>query len=620
MHPDWYKRPLLWCLAALIFWLVLFYRPVPSSKDVFHALPLKQVTLAARVEGFPVQKKQSNNVALKVLSVNGAPADGYVYARFPDFNPQWKDVLEVKGRLQQPYGIDLLGNFDWRRYLSYKHIFTEIKVSQAQVIEPAPLPLRLIRWIRADMLRVFAESFPPELASIAGGVLLGERGEISPQLYTAFQDSGAIHLLVASGGNVGFVTLITIAVCSFFGASRKITLVAAVSIAGVYTLAAGADAPLVRAYFMSVCACVGYFLGRNSGVLQGLLVSCFLILCFQPASVFETGFQMSFLATLAIIVCLSNYKLPGKWPAWGRFFAQIFLATLATQLILLPIFTNVFYKVSLTGLLANMILVPWASLLMAMTFSYYILTWLHAGGLLLLPVRECLEGFKTLVEFFASFRLSALPAAAWRTGYIVGFYAILFWLLHLPQKAFARKLFWPCLVLALAAPAGQVLFFSPGRVYLLNEWYRHAALVQMPSGQVFVFGEELKEEQIAAALYKMGVRRADAVLAFTAVAGKNDLSGLSKTGEVIRPFETGVWPGDTLQIGKTTLTVQWAEHQNRNGRFWTNAGYSGTEKDEVSYCLTEKNHSVCLGAGARFVRQGESFFASQKNKTVQVKI
>ena len=112
MHPDIYKRPLLWCLAALIIGLVLFYRPAPSARDVFHFIPQKTVTLTGRVESFAVSKKKSQNVVLKVSAVDGAPTQGLVYARLTDFDPQWKDTLQITGRLQEPYGIDLLGNFN----------------------------------------------------------------------------------------------------------------------------------------------------------------------------------------------------------------------------------------------------------------------------------------------------------------------------------------------------------------------------------------------------------------------------------------------------------------------------------------------------------------------------
>lgn len=614
MHSDIYKRPLLWCLAALIIGLVLFYRPAPSSRDVFHFIPQKTVTLTGRVESFAVSKKKSQNVVLKVSAVDGAPTQGLVYARLTDFDPQWKDTLQITGRLQEPYGIDLLGNFNWRGYLATKNIFTEIKSSRVEVMHQAAWPFRAIRAVRADILRVFNEAFSPELAGIAGGVLLGERGELPPSLFTAFQDSGAIHLLVASGGNVGFVTLVTLALCGLIGVRRKKGLLLALCVAGVYTLIAGADAPLVRAYFMAASACVGYLLGRNSGVFQGLLVSCFLILCVAPASVFETGFQMSFLATLAIILCLNNYQIPVKWPKWVRFFAQIFLATLSTQLALLPVFTNVFYKVSLTGLVSNMILVPLASLLMGLSFVYYLFCKLHVGWLLFYPTLGCLEIFRYLVEFFASFRFSALPVSAWRGGTVAAYYIGLFWLFNWPLKNLSKKILWPSVVAVVLLLGAGRMVFAPKRVYLLNEWNKGAVLVQLAKNEVFVFYDGLEREKITAALRKIGVSQASAEFYLTVPKKEKDPTNLR-----LLPF-VQAWPGESWRVGDTHVTMRWGLHRAKDGHLWENTGYSGTDKDDVSYCVTRSGKEVCVGARARFVQAGGKIAERERNKTVLLKI
>lgn len=614
MHPDVYKRPLLWVLAAYIVTLVSCYSPAPSKRDVFHLLPHKQVTLTGRVDGFAVSKKGVRNAAVKVLSVNGFPADGTVYARFKDFEPEWKDTVSVTGKLQQPYGINLLGNFDWRRYLSLKHIFTEIKVSEAFVLKPAPFFLRWIRAVRSDILRVFDASFPPETAGIAGGVLLGERGEFSEALYTSFQDSGAIHLLVASGGNVGFVTLITLFICSLAGVGRRKMMLAALFTAGVYALVAGADAPLVRAYLMTLCACMGYLLGRNSGVFQGLLVSCFAILIFQPAAVFETGFQMSFLAALAIIIGLNNYSPPAAWPRRVRFFAQIFLATLSTQLVLLPVFTNVFYKVSLTGLLSNMILVPLASCVMGLSFAYYVAQLLHLGGLLYWPLWGALGLFKTLVEFFASFRFSALPASSWGTGTVVCYYTGLFLLFNLPLKNFVRKIAPYGLAVMIFSLAAQYVFRPALTVYLLNEWNRSSAVICTRTGEAFVLGDGIKPDRILRALYKTGVRKADAFLSFT--EGKYP-DGNVYAEKTVVPFGA-VWPEDAFSVGNSRVRVLWGLHETKDGRIWENKGYSGTEKDDVSYCIENSDKEICVGAHARFVRADNKITRGRLNDTVRV--
>ena len=616
MHPDIYKRPLFLFLLILILGIFFFYKPTPAENDVSNFLPQKEVTLVGRVERFYTSKQKSNNVIVKVLYVNGQKASGRVYARLTDFEPLWKDTLEIKGRLQKPYGIDLLGNFNWRKYLAYKQVFAEIKSSDVRVVKTAARPWRILRAVRADILRVFNQSFPAPLAQIAGGILLGERGDLPAQLTGAFQDSGAIHLLVASGGNVGFVTLMSLAVCALLGVRRKKALWVALAVAGVYTFIAGADAPLLRAYFMTVCGCCGYYLGRNSGVWQGLILSCVIILIGAPSSLFETGFVMSFAATAGLIIGLANYPLPGRWPKIVRFFAQIFVATLAVQLVLLPVFTNVFYKISLTGLLANMILVPLASLLLGLSFGYYVLSVFHVGILLYEPTVFCLKLFLYLVEFFASFKLSAISVAAWGTGTIVAYYAIVFGVLHLPLKKFIKKGAPALLAVAAAALGLQALYNAHTRIYVLDEWYKNTVLIKTADDKVFIVGNALETQKVQNALRKLGRLQADALFITHTKPSKFDYTGLAPV--VVRPFENN-WPGQShWTFGKTSVKLIWGLHETKNGRIWENAGYSGSEQDDVSYCFSVKNKpEFCVGAQARFVRLPHKTIDPVVNQTVE---
>ena len=619
MHPDFYKRPLLYVLIALILGLLFFYKPTASPLDPHAFLSSPEVTLTGRVEYFYTAKPQSNNVIVKVFSINGQPATGYTYARLAHFEPLWKDTLEISGRLQEPYGIDLLGNFNWKKYLSYKHVFTEIKSTQVRVVKPAAWPYRILRSIRQDILHTFQARLDPELAAIASGILLGERGNLSPELFTAFQDSGAIHLLVASGGNVGFVTLITLALCGLFGLNRRKALWAALLVAGIYTLIAGADAPLMRAYFMTVCACAGYYLGRNSGVLQGLVLSCVIILLIYPASLFETGFQMSFLATFALIVCLANYSVPAKWPRLVRFFAQIFLVTLAVQLALLPVFANVFYKVSITGLVANMFLVPLASLLLGLTFVYYLFTLCHVGILLYYPTVFCLYLFKYCVEGFAALPFSSLPVAAWSVWMIGAYYVGLFGVLHAPIKKWHRVLLIIIPILMVGFLMAHYFAQNRTRVYLLDEWYENVAIVKIKHGPIFVVGEGLPPEKIKNALYKVGHLHADAVLLTQTKPSKFKYDELAP--HIIRPFED-FWPTQTVgKFGQTDVFVQWGIHATKEGRIWYNTGYSGSKKDDASYCFkVGGDPAFCIGAAARFVLLQDQVVTSEVNKTVEVKL
>ena len=624
MHYSYYKRPLLLLLILYIAALVLFYKPGPGKSDVYHLIPQKTVTLTGKVIGFPAVKTKSRNVIVKVYTVNGEKADGYIYARFAQEAPAWHETVELSGKIKAPYSVALLGNFDWAAYLATKGVFTEIKVSEVKPLAPPSCFSRAISGIRSDILNTFEQNFDRSLSAIAGGVLLGERGEIDPQLYADFQDSGAIHLLVASGGNVGFVTLVVFAFCALFGASRRKTVLLALLIAGIYTLIAGADAPLTRAYFMTVCAVVGYFLHRNSGVFQGLVLSCFLILLFRPASVFETGFQMSFLATLAIVICMNVYELPYAWPRWVKFFVQIFMATLSTQLVLLPVFTNVFFKVSFVGLFSNMVLVPMASLLMAVSFAFYVFSCLHIGFLLKWFTWACLWIFKTLVSGFAAQPFASVPAAAWRPGWIAAYYAGLFLLFHLPQKEFIRRAWKPLLVVAVLAVSAQYIFFNPPTVWLLNEWNKNAILFRAPDGTRILIGSAIDAEKLARAVLKSGARKLDAVL-----INQNDpkqaeqvkaLQQKITVERVIVPFEN-TWPGDTENINGVEVNTLWGILLNKEHLLWTNRGYSGGEgQDSVSFNLSRKKTSFTVAGNSRFILVGSELIENERNRTRTVKL
>ena len=98
-----------------------------------------------------------------------------------------------------------------------KNISAQTRIDAINKVEKANLFWLNISKIRKSILSVFENNFDKELLPIISGITLGEKGNISRSLYADFQDSGAMHLLVASGGNVGFITFIVYFICSLFG-------------------------------------------------------------------------------------------------------------------------------------------------------------------------------------------------------------------------------------------------------------------------------------------------------------------------------------------------------------------------------------------------------------------
>ena len=133
---------------------------------------------------------------------------------------------------------------------------------------------------------------------------------------------------------------------------------------------------------------------------------------------------------------------------------------------------------------------------------------------------------------------------------------------------------------------------------------------------MFVVGNALPPEKIENALRKLGRLHADAVLITDTKPSKFDYSSL--TPVVIRPFENN-WPQEsTWTFGKTSVKLIWGLHETQSGRLWYNTGYSGTEKDDVSYCFdVPHTPQFCVGAGAKLVRFQHKTVDPVTNHTVE---
>ncbi|GAG08369.1 unnamed protein product, partial [marine sediment metagenome] len=263
--------------------------------------PCKEAVVEGTVTGFPRERKGRTEFALSVKSLNGKPSRGNAFVRFPNGargpgkkngkqrSLKWGDSVKIHGSVHLPRGWKIPGNFDWKDFLEKKGIMSEIKASRVGKTAPAWFPLRWTSAFRKYMLELFDSSVSVERSAILSGIVLGEKANLSASLYRAFQDSGAMHLLVASGSNVGFVTLIVYFICAEFGVRKKISGILALVFSGFYTLCAGADAPLTRAYLMSIAGMTGYLMDRESGIFQGLIIACLVILAVNPRALFMPG-------------------------------------------------------------------------------------------------------------------------------------------------------------------------------------------------------------------------------------------------------------------------------------------------------------------------------------------
>lgn len=202
---------------------------------------------------------------------------------------------------------------------------------------------------------------PEPQASLLGGMLFGIHSQMPKDFYQALVKTGTLHIIALSGMNISI--LIAIFSKIFFSLGRRTgSLLTVLGIIG-FVFFVGPSPSVVRAAIMGSLTMISIYSGRQRAALLSLFLAAMIMLIFNLRLIFDIGFQLSFLATLGIILLAANRsqelikeKSFLKKAKWG--IGENFKTTLAAQIFTLPVIFYNFHRVSLISPLVN-VLVGW---------------------------------------------------------------------------------------------------------------------------------------------------------------------------------------------------------------------------------------------------------------------
>ncbi|MFQ5532366.1 MAG: DNA internalization-related competence protein ComEC/Rec2 [Candidatus Methylomirabilales bacterium] len=326
---------------------------------------------------------------------------------------QYGHRIQGQFRLRRPRGYWNPGAFNYRRYAMTRGFYLEgwgRDGGQIRIVdrEGGGRILRGISDIREMMLKRMDDAFPGKEGGMIRAVVLGDRSGISPELREIFVNSGTYHILVISGLHLGFLA----GFLYFF--SRSIYLPPAagsmLTVLGVvfYTLLAGGSPPIVRAALMTVLYLFALIVGRERDLWNTVALAAFLLLLWNPLYLFDAGFQLTFTATVAILVALRRWDL-SQIPRLPRWAVASLVASTAATLATLPLLALHFNRASLIGAVANLLIVPLGGCLTALGMIYSLLLFLVPGGIGLLEAgaSSVARGMTEVASVFASFPLAS---------------------------------------------------------------------------------------------------------------------------------------------------------------------------------------------------------------------
>lgn len=286
------------------------------------------------------------------------------------------DIVELKGKII-PHRLPAIpGAFDQRQYNSLVNIDTNGIIYYINKIK-ANNNFDYFSYFRRILTQNILVKLKGNAGGIAAALLTGDKSSIPNSVREIFINSGTAHILAISGLHMSilaslvylvFLKLFQYLSCIFYRINPKIlAALFAIPIIFLYLGLSGFSPSAIRAFIMTLLFMISIILERGVLSLKSVAIAAFLILVFNPASLFLVSFQLSFCAVVSLISFyesfqskLIKFRLKYNNFVWKILFYILasFLTTIIASFATSPISIATFNRLNFSGILGNLVAIP----------------------------------------------------------------------------------------------------------------------------------------------------------------------------------------------------------------------------------------------------------------------
>ncbi|HEX9133438.1 MAG TPA: ComEC/Rec2 family competence protein, partial [Ktedonobacteraceae bacterium] len=382
-----------WVLVSLaMLWLLLgawrytIASPIGDPQVISAFTGAGKVDLRGTVADDPKLLERSRLLLVTVSSISvnsgsaGQNAHGQIEVQMPGtsidnpYGPNYGDNVEIQGKVQPPFphhSPEVLASLTFPRLT--------VVGSAGNPIIAALLHLRLV------LASLITQLLPQPMAALLIAILLSLQIPALHPLAKLFQVTGTAHLIAPSGFKVTILAgLIAGSTSRMYkrrvkqskpllpaqkreGYWRRWLATSLVILSIIaYSILSGAGPAAQRACIMGIILVVAPRFGRTYNIYTAMALAVIIMSIFDPFVLWNSGFQLSTIGTLGIVVLTPLFQRlfsPIDRLPFAHFITEAVAVTLAAQIATLPIFASTFNQVSFIAPLANLLTVPLLSML-----------------------------------------------------------------------------------------------------------------------------------------------------------------------------------------------------------------------------------------------------------------
>ncbi len=369
------SHPLYYALLIAFFLGAWRYQAAQPNIDAFHIAFYNDRTYELLISGTlaepPDYRDTYTNLKINVEAIDSGsgdlPAEGLLLVRVAKNQIyEYGQRVRLRGILKTPPEGE---EFSYRDYLAREGIHSYMSTAEVTVLpgNESGIYRMAVYKLKEKLLKNTYRLFNDPEASLLAGILLGVDTGLTRELQNAFRNTGTAHIIAISGFNIAIIGGIFFSIFKNIFEERIGALLAVISIF-LYAFLVGGDAAVMRAAFMGSISLAALQLGRRNMGMNALMIVAFIMALINPLVIWDVGFQLSFFATLGLILYaepFSNFTnsiitkiTKQESSTLTHIINDNVLLTFAAQLTTIPIMAYHFKRISLISFIANPFILP----------------------------------------------------------------------------------------------------------------------------------------------------------------------------------------------------------------------------------------------------------------------
>lgn len=283
---------------------------------------------------------------------------------------KYGDSLYIEGEFKQPEEARNYKGYNYKQYLKTKKIIGTVELEKVKILKSSNGSF--IHNIQKYIRDTINGTLTDEEGNLLLAILLGDKDKLSEDIQESFKTSNLSHMLAVSGAHVSYIILGLTYVLQNSIIGKKNGKIVCIIFLLAFMAITNFTPSVTRACIMAILTLFSSIIYRKSDVYTNISVAALITLIFNPYSLLDLGFQLSYGGTIGIIIFIKRIQEKKSNSKVINYIKQMALVSIYANIIIIPIMMYHFNTVSFTFIISNIMASPILGIIVITGFLFII--------------------------------------------------------------------------------------------------------------------------------------------------------------------------------------------------------------------------------------------------------